>query len=87
MKEEELILLSNVKTLLASRGVTRTQMMHDLNLTSNFATNLMKDGKIKALNVETLKKICIYLDCDLRDLFSFKGFDPVERKFKQKVSI
>jgi DNA-binding Xre family transcriptional regulator len=85
MSEEKLILRSNVKTILASRGITMEQMKADLKLTNNLGTNLLsRSDKIKGLNIDTIAEICNYLDCDIKDMFSFRGFDPLEIKPKKK---
>lgn len=85
MSKENLILLSNVKTILASRGVTMQKMKTDLKLTNNLGTNLLsRPENIKGLNIAILAKICDYLDCDIKDMFSFRGFDPLEIKPKKK---
>lgn len=83
-KELELKLKSNLKTILASKGITQSKMKEDLKLTSNFVSNLA-NAKIKQLDISTLFKVCQYLDCDIKDLLTFYDFEPVVKKNRKDL--
>lgn len=62
------------------------QMKADLKLTNTLGTNLLsRPEQIKSLSIETLAEICDYLDCDIKDMFSFRGFDSLEIKPKKII--
>lgn len=81
-----LILQSNIKTILAIRGITMSQMKKDLRLTNTLGTRLLsKPHEIKNLNIKILSEICSYLDVDIKDLFSFKDFDSLDLRNQRKI--
>lgn len=54
---------------LAKHDIKRTKMAEDLGISP---PTLAKFNKNKSVNLQTLEKICIYLDCRIEDIVEIK---------------
>lgn len=58
-----------MNVMLARRDIRRTKMAEDLNISP---PTLAKFKKNEYVNLQTLEKICIYLDCGIEDIVEIK---------------
>lgn len=58
-----------MNVMLARRDIKRTKMAEDLNISP---PTLAKFKKNEYVNLQTLEKICIYLDCGIEDIVEIK---------------
>ena len=56
--------------MLAKRKMSVTELSEKLGITMANVT-ILKNGKAKAVKVETLNKLCAALDCQPGDLFEY----------------
>ena len=56
--------------MLAKRKMSVTELSEKLGITMA-NVSILKNGKAKAVKVETLNKLCAALDCQPRDLFEY----------------
>ncbi len=69
-------IIINIDVMLAKRKMSVTELSEKLDITlAN--VSILKNGKAKALKLETLDKLCKALDCQPGDLLEFR---PDERK-------
>lgn len=61
----------NIDVMLAKRKMSVTELSEKLGLTMANAS-LLKNGKIKAIRLSTLDKICEILDCQPGDILEYK---------------
>lgn len=61
----------NVDVMLAKRKKSVTQLAEYVGLTMS-NVSLLKNGKVKAIKLATLDKICEFLDCTPADILEYK---------------
>lgn len=55
--------------LLIDKGMNKTQLQEAIKITP---TTMAKMGKNQNVNLNTLAKICEYLDCDISEIIEYK---------------
>ena len=63
-------IIVNIDVMLAKRKMSVTELSEKLGITMA-NVSILKNGKAKAVKVETLNKLCAALDCQLGDLFEY----------------
>ena len=63
-------IIVNIDVMLAKRKMSVTELSEKLGITMA-NVSILKNGKAKAVNVETLNKLCAALDCQPGDLFEY----------------
>lgn len=64
----------NIDVMLAKRKMSVTELSERVGITmANMS--ILKNGKAKAVRVETLRKLCEALDCQPGDLLEFRKGD------------
>ena len=61
----------NVDVMLAKRKKSVTQLAECVGLTMS-NVSLLKNGKVKAIKLATLDKICEFLECTPADILEYK---------------
>jgi len=61
----------NIDVMLAKRKKSVTQLAEYVGLTMS-NVSLLKNGKVKAVKLATLDKICEFLDCTPADILEYK---------------
>jgi putative transcriptional regulator len=71
------MIIINVDVMLAKRKMSVTELTERVGITmANIS--LIKNGKVKALKLSTLNKICIALDCQPGDILEYKQDELTE---------
>ena len=69
------MIIVNLDVMLAKRKMRVTELSERIGITiSNIS--ILKNGKAKAVKLETLDKICQALDCQPGDILEWKPGDP-----------
>ena len=63
-------IIVNIDVMLAKRKMSVTELSEKLGITMA-NVSILKNGKAKAVKVETLNKLCAALDCQPGDLLEF----------------
>ena len=63
-------IIVNIDVMLAKRKMSVTELSEKLGITMA-NVSILKNGKVKAVKVETLNKLCAALDCQPGDLFEY----------------
>lgn len=63
-------IIVNIDVMLAKRKMSVTELSEKLGITMA-NVSILKNGKAKAVKVETLNKLCAALDCQPGDLFEY----------------
>ena len=63
-------IIVNIDVMLAKRKMSVTELSEKLGITMA-NVSILKNGKAKAVKVETLNKSCAALDCQTGDLFEY----------------
>ena len=63
-------IIVNIDVMLAKRKMSVTELSEKLGITMA-NVSILKNGKAKAVKVETLNKVCAALDCQPGDLFEY----------------
>ena len=63
-------IIVNIDVMLAKRKMSVTELSEKLGITMAIVS-ILKNGKAKAVKVETLNKLCAALDCQPGDLFEY----------------
>ena len=63
-------IIVNIDVMLAKRKMSVTELSEKLGITKA-NVSILKNGKAKAVKVETLNKLCAALDCQPGDLFEY----------------
>ena len=63
-------IIVNIDVMLAKRKMSVTELSEKLGITTA-NVSILKNGKAKAVKVETLNKLCAALDCQPGDLFEY----------------
>ena len=67
-------IIINIDVMLAKRKMSVTELADKVGITmSNIS--ILKNGKAKALKIDTLNKICYALECQPRDILEWKKED------------
>ncbi len=66
------MIVVNVDVMLAKRKMSVTELSERLGLTMANAS-LLKNGKIKAIRLSTLDRICEILDCQPGDILEYRA--------------
>ena len=61
----------NIDVMLAKRKMSVTELSEKLGITMA-NVSILKNGKAKAVKLETLNKLCAVLDCQPGDLFAYE---------------
>lgn len=61
----------NIDVMLAKRKMSVTELSEKLGITMA-NVSILKNGKAKAVKIETLNKLCAALDCQPGDLFAYE---------------
>lgn len=69
-------IIVNIDVMLAKRKMSVTELSEKLDITMA-NVSILKNGKAKAIKVETLNKLCKALDCQPGDLLEYRP-DNVE---------
>lgn len=65
-------IIVNIDVMLAKRKMSVTELSQKLDITMA-NVSILKNGKAKALKVETLNKLCKVLDCQPGDLLEYRS--------------
>ena len=63
-------IIVNIDVMLARRKMSVTELTEKLGITMA-NVSILKNGKAKAVRIETLNKLCKALDCQPGDLFQY----------------
>ena len=63
-------IIVNIDVMLAKRKMSVTELSEKLGITMA-NVSILKNGKAKAVKVETLNKLCAALDCQPGDILEF----------------
>ena len=76
------MIVINLDVMLAKRKVSVTELSEKLDITMA-NVSILKNGKAKAVKLETLNKICKILDCQPGDILEYVP-DPEETDHQEK---
>lgn len=65
------MIVINIDVMLAKRKMSVTELTEKVGLTMA-NVSLLKNGKVKAIKLSTLNKICEVLDCQPADILEYK---------------
>ena len=71
-------IIVNIDVMLAKRKMSVTELCEKLGITMA-NVSILKNGKAKAVKIETLNKLCKALDCQPGDLFAYEEDQEEER--------
>ena len=71
-------IIVNIDVMLAKRKLSVTELSEKLGITMA-NVSILKNGKAKAVKIETLNKLCKALDCQPGDLFAYEEDQEEER--------
>lgn len=71
-------IIVNIDVMLAKRKMSVTELSEKLGITMA-NVSILKNGKAKAVKIETLNKLCKVLDCQPGDLFAYEEDQEEER--------
>ena len=71
-------IIFNIDVMLAKRKMSVTELSQKLEITMA-NVSILKNGKAKAVKVETLDKICKVLDCQPGDLLEYRPDEEEEQ--------
>lgn len=71
-------IIVNIDVMLAKRKMSVTELSEKLGITMA-NVSILKNGKAKAVKVETLNKLCRVLECQPGDLFEYVDEDEEEK--------
>ncbi len=74
------MIIINIDVMLAKRKMSVTELTRQVGLTMA-NVSLLKNGKVKALKISTLDKICRALDCQPGDILEYH---PEEEREKEE---
>ncbi len=64
-------IIVNIDVMLAKRKMSVTELSDKLGITMA-NVSILKNGKAKAVKIETINKLCKVLDCQPGDLFAYE---------------
>lgn len=71
-------IIVNIDVMLAKRKMSVTELSEKLGITMA-NVSILKNGKAKAVRIETLNKLCKALDCQPGDLLAYEEDQEEER--------
>lgn len=71
------MIVINIDVMLAKRKMSVTELSERLGITMA-NVSILKNGKAKAIKVETLNKLCEILDCQPSDLLEYAPDADIE---------
>ncbi|MDR1094034.1 MAG: helix-turn-helix transcriptional regulator [Clostridiales bacterium] len=71
------MIIINVDVMLAKRKMSVTELTEKVGLTMA-NVSLLKNGKVKAIKLSTLNKICEALHCQPGDILEYSGNVPLK---------
>ena len=74
----KMAIIVNIDVMLAKRKMSVTELSEKLGITMA-NVSILKNGKAKAVKIETLNKLCKALDCQPGDLFAYEEDQEEER--------
>ena len=72
-------IIVTIDVMLAKRKMSVTELSEKLGITMA-NVSILKNGKAKAVKLETLNKLCAALDCQPGDLFLYEPDESAEQK-------
>ena len=76
------MIVVNLDVMLAKRKVSVTELSEKLGITMA-NVSILKNGKAKAVKLETLNKICKILDCQPGDILEYVADDEAQPENEQ----
>ena len=70
-------IIINIDVMLAKRKMSVTELSEKLDITMA-NVSILKNGKAKAVKLETLNKLCRILDCQPGDLLEYRSDEETE---------
>ena len=70
-------IIVNIDVMLAKRKMSVTELSEKLGITMA-NVSILKNGKAKAVKLETLNKLCRILDCQPGDLLEYRPDEETE---------
>ena len=70
-------IIINIDVMLAKRKMSVTELSEKLDITMA-NVSILKNGKAKAVKLETLNKLCKILDCQPGDLLEYRPDEEAE---------
>lgn len=70
-------IIINIDVMLAKRKMSVTELSEKLDITMA-NVSILKNGKAKAVKLETLNKLCRILDCQPGDLLEYRPDEEAE---------
>ena len=67
-------IIINIDVMLAKRKMSVTELSEKLGI-SMANVSILKNGKAKAIKIETLNKLCEILECQPADLLEYRADD------------
>lgn len=64
-------IIINIDVMLAKRKMSVTELSEKLDITMA-NVSILKNGKAKAIKLDTLNKLCVALDCQPGDLLEYQ---------------
>lgn len=71
MEKDHLMIVINIDVMLAKRKMKVGELAEKIGIT-NANLSILKNGKAKAIRIETLDKICRELDCQPGDILEYR---------------
>ncbi|SEP55739.1 helix-turn-helix domain-containing protein [Piscibacillus halophilus] len=72
-------IIINIDVMLAKRKMSVTELSERVGITKA-NMSILKNGKAKAIRIQTLERICEALDCQPGDLLEYQPDDDQEEK-------
>lgn len=74
-----MVIIINIDVMLAKRKMSVTELAGQVGITlANIS--ILKNGKAKAIRIETLNKICRALDCQPGDILEYQEDEETDTK-------
>ena len=67
-------IIVNIDVMLAKRKMSVTELSEKLGITMA-NVSILKNGKAKAVKIETINKLCKVLECQPGDLFAYEEYE------------
>ena len=72
-------IIVNIDVMLAKRKMSVTELSEKLGITMA-NVSILKNGKAKAVKIETINKLCKVLECQPGDLFAYEEDEEDEEE-------
>ena len=73
------MIVINIDVMLAKRKVSVTELSEKIGITMA-NVSILKNGKTKAIKIETLDKICKALECQPGDILEYREWEKKNEK-------